>query len=168
MQSVLRLTFAVVLVMSGISGAQAQAVTDRVEFQHQAEAARKLIEKERRIVFAAEMNLGEPQREAFWKVYNEYAAELKVVDEARIKLLGDYARNFDNMSDEFAGEMLKNYFDQEKTRLKIRDKYRRRFQKVLTLTQVARFYQVENKLDAIYEFQLSSQIPLIEESGAGN
>ena len=52
---------------------------------------------------------------------------------------------------------------QERT-LKVRKSYLRKFRKVLPETKVARFFQVENKLDAITNFVLADQIPLIPEA----
>jgi hypothetical protein len=39
---------------------------------------------------------------------------------------------------------------------------------VLPTTKVARFYQVENKLDAILNFNLAAQIPLVQDAKAAD
>jgi hypothetical protein len=43
----------------------------------------------------------------------------------------------------------------------IRKRYVRKFRKVIPETKLARFYQIENKLDAITNFALARQIPLV-------
>jgi hypothetical protein len=45
--------------------------------------------------------------------------------------------------------------------LKLHKKYMRRFGKLLTPLELARFYQIENKLDAVVNVQLAQGIPLI-------
>jgi len=137
-----------------------------VDLKYEMEAARKLIEKERRVVIAGEMFLTESERQPFWNIYADYAAEMAELDKAYIDQVRLYAANFEQMNDAVAKELLESFFRIERDTLKVREKYRRRFARVLPVIKLARFFQVENKLDAIYDFQLSSQIPMIE--GARN
>ena len=65
------------------------------------------------------------------------------------------------MSNELADRMMADYFDIQSRTLKIRKGYLKKFKKVLPSVKVAKFYQVENKLDAVLDYQLASQIPMI-------
>ena len=143
--------------------AQQQQTPPSVDFKYEIEAARKLIEKERRVVIAGEMNLSDTERTPFWEIYTDYAAEMSEVSKDYADQITRYADNFDNMTDEVAEELLEGYFRVRRNRLKIREKYRKRYAKVLPVIKVARFYQAENKLDAVYDFQLASRIPMIAE-----
>ena len=49
----------------------------------------------------------------------------------------------------------------QKDVIKIRENYAKKFQQVLPAAKVARFYQIENKLDALVNFVLASEIPLM-------
>lgn len=144
-------------------GASAQQTAPSVPLRYEIEAARKLIDKERRVVIAGEMNLSDTERQPFWAIYSDYSAEMSEVGKDYASQIAQYAANIDNMTDEVAEDLLKSYFRVRRNQLKIREKYRRRYAKVLPIIKVARFYQVENKLDAIYDFQLASQIPLIKD-----
>jgi hypothetical protein len=157
-----RLLCALVLAFA-LPVAGAQQKPPSVEFKYEIEAARKLIDKERRVVIAGEMNLTDAERKEFWELYADYAAEMSEVSKDYANQITRYADNFDNMTDAVAKELLEGYFRVRRNRLKIREKYRRRYAKVLPVIKVARFYQVESKLDAVYDFQLASQIPLIED-----
>lgn len=139
----------------------------KLDLKYQVEAARKLMAKERRVVIAGEMNLSDSERRPFWDLYNEYAEEMRKIDMEQARQITLYAESYQNLSDETATELLNGYFAVQRDTLKIREKYRKRFSRVIPIIKVARFYQTENKLDAIYEFQLASQIPMIEEP-AGN
>ncbi len=44
--------------------------------------------------------------------------------------------------------------------LALRKKYSRRFAKVLPPTRVARFFQIERKLDAVANISMAEEIPL--------
>ena len=80
----------------------------------------------------------------------------------RIKVITDFAANVDNMTDDIAKQILKDFFKFETDRAKVRKRHARYFRKVLPEAKVARFYQIDNKLDAIINFSLAMQIPLIE------
>ncbi len=147
---------------------RAQMAEPEVDLKYQVEAARQLMDKERRIVFAAELLLTPEERDGFWPIYNEYAEEIGEVGNLRVQFITDYAANYDTMTNEKAEKLLTSYFDYNEKLLKTRRKYLRRYKKVLPATKVARFYQVENKLDAILNFNLASQIPLVQDAKPGS
>lgn len=132
------------------------------DFDAQMEAARKLMRTERRLVHATELDLTSEESKAFWPIYMEYAAKLRTVGDRKVNLIAEYGENFGNISDEFANWALKEAFDIESDFLKIQKKYLKEFKNALPITKVVRFYQIESKLDAVVDFQLASQIPLME------
>ena len=133
-----------------------------VGFDAQIEAARKLMRTERRLIHAAELNMTREEAKAFWPLYNEYSAELHKIGDRKVSLITEYGENFENITDEFANRALKESFDIESDFLKVREKYLKDFKRILPIGKVVRFYQIENKLDAVVDFQLASQIPLME------
>jgi hypothetical protein len=46
----------------------------------------------------------------------------------------------------------------------LKKKYARRFAKVMSPARVARFFQIERKLDAVQNLSIAEQIPLIDPS----
>jgi hypothetical protein len=58
--------------------------------------------------------------------------------------------------------MLKEFMAIQNEKTKVQSKYVDRFRKVLPARSVARFYQIENKLDAIVSYDLASEVPLAE------
>ena len=144
----------------------AQAPQPVVSLEGQVEAARKLMETERKLVIIGELTMTPAEAKEFWPVYNEYTAELREISDIRSQLIIDYAANYNNMTDDFATRMLDDYFDYSSQMLKTRQKYVRKFERVLPTIKVARLYQVENKLDAILNFNLAAQIPLLQEQPA--
>ena len=57
--------------------------------------------------------------------------------------------------------MIDDYLDIEADRIKVRKKYVRELGKVLPPKKLALFVQIENKLDAIVQVDLASEIPLV-------
>ena len=126
------------------------------------EAARTIIQTERKILIMREMTLTNEQAQAFWPLYDEYNAEVKKVEDLRIKVITDYAANYDAMTDAVAKKLLDESLKYEENRLKLKKSYVRKFRKILPETKVVRYFQLENKLDAIVNFKTASQIPLME------
>ena len=69
------------------------------------------------------MDFTDTQREAFWPVYREYEVELSKVGDARLALIKDYAKNFDEMTDVKAGKLIKSWFKLQEERTALKKKW---------------------------------------------
>ena len=116
---------------------------------------------ERKLVIAGELVLTPEESKAFWPVYNEYLEKRRVIGDDEVRLITEFADNYENMSDDMADRMLKESLDIRSRALKLQQQYVRRFKKVLPSIKVAKLYQVESKLDAVMDYQLASTIPMI-------
>lgn len=126
------------------------------------EEARAVMARDRKVLIREALGLSPSEDQVFWTPYREYTEAMEEVNNLRVKVITDYAANAENMSDKVAKDLLKDYFKYEKERAKVREKYSSDFRKVIPEAKVARFYQIDNKLDAIINFALAMQIPLIE------
>jgi hypothetical protein len=133
----------------------AQSQADEIEL------TREMVQTERKAIVAENMQFSEAESNGFWPVYNEYVAEVRKVNDRRAKLIVDFARAYENLTDTQAEAFLKESIDIDKAELKVKESFLPKFNKVLTSKKVARFYQIENKLDAIIEFGIASEIPLV-------
>jgi len=152
------------LCVLGWGSAIGQSTEPLVSLENELEAARKLMSTERKLVIAGELFLTRDESKAFWPVYNEYAAAMRTIGDAKLKLITDYADNFDKITPEFAERLLEESFDIESRFAKTRRSYVRKFKKVLPVIKVVRLYQIENKLNAVLNFQLAAKIPLVQEA----
>jgi hypothetical protein len=66
------------------------------------------------------------------------------------------------MTDDGAAKLLKEFMSIQGDRLKLQESYLPKFQKVLPAVKVARFYQIENKIRAVVDYDVASEIPLIK------
>ncbi len=132
-----------------------QSTTDAIEL------TRVLIQAERQAIVAQTMQLTETEGDAFWSIYRQYRGELAQVGDRWLKLIKSYAENYENLSDELAEHILKEHFNIERAGLEIKAKYIPRFKEVLSPVKVARFYQVENTLDAVVKYDIAEAVPLI-------
>jgi hypothetical protein len=57
---------------------------------------------------------------------------------------------------------MREYLAVEKERVKLKESYMKKFEKVLSPKKVMRYLQVENKLEAMAKYELSKGIPLAQ------
>ena len=125
------------------------------------EMVRSMAALERRAVIAEALQLKGEESTKFWLIYDDYAADKKRVNDRLVKIITDYAANFESLSDELATSLVDDHMDLQSDLLKVRGKYLRKFDRVLAPKTLARFYQVENKLDAVANVLMAQEIPLI-------
>ena len=150
---------ALALAFSGPALAQVNPAVD--EFNLAVEDARTILQAEHKLVVSLNLGLTAAEAEAFWPVYDRYAADLDKAGDRRIRLITDFAEAYGNLGDETAKSLVADMLRYQKDVIGIRQNYAKKFQKVLPAPKVARFYQIENKLDALVNFVLASEIPLV-------
>lgn len=123
---------------------------------------RDAIRAERKVLVAENMQLTESEAKAFWPVYDEYEKEMKVVGDRMVELVQNYATTHNVMTDDTAGKLLDKMLSIQSDRVKLQQTYLPKFKKVLPLTKVARFYQIENKIRAVVRYDLATGVPLVE------
>jgi len=123
---------------------------------------RDAIRAQKKVLIADNMQLTEAEATAFWPVYEEYQNAMKPLVDRTVKMIQDYAANYETMTDEAAGALLKEYMGIQKEQVKIKETYLPKFQKVLPMKKVARYYQIENKVRAVVDYDLADQIPLVK------
>ena len=124
------------------------------------QAARAELQADRTKLVAANLQLTDAEAAKFWPLYEEFRAKQNRLDDRALSIIDDYAKNYDNLSDEKAKELIKGSLDLEKDRLDLRRSYLGKFEKVLPWKKVARYYQIERKLDAAIQYEGAQAIPL--------
>jgi hypothetical protein len=61
---------------------------------------------------------------------------------------------------------MRDYLAAEADRLKVRRDYIDEFAKVVPGLTVARFYQIENKIDAVVRYDLAATIPVVQQASS--
>jgi len=121
---------------------------------------RASIQLRRQTIVTSVMDLTPTESQAFWPLYREYRVEMSKVGDRVSKLLVDYAAQYDTLSDDQAKKIMKEWLSIEKAKMDVKGKYVSRFQKILPARKVMRFFQADNKLDAVLQSQLASVVPL--------
>lgn len=126
------------------------------------EILREKVRADKKLVVAANMDLTDAEAKGFWPIYQEYQADLAKANEKIGKLIGEYAESYQSMTDQTAKKLLDRSLVLEKERLALRTYYLPKFQKVLPAIKLARYYQIENKIQAILQYGLAANIPLVK------
>jgi len=136
------------------ASAFAQSDTDVLE------AARTQIQADRKAVVAKAMGLTDEQGAKFWPVYNEYRESMSKVDDKLFQLANNYFQNTDKITDEQSQSMLSQWMNLNAEKVNVKKSYVKKFSKAIPSNKVIRFYQVENKMDAVINYELAASIPL--------
>ena len=123
---------------------------------------RSLMGGERDTLVTRFMGLNGEENRAFWPVYQDYRGRMSKLGDRMFKLISDYAENRENLSDRMALRMVDQFLKIEESRLKLKKKYVKEFKKVLPPKKVVRFFHLDNKLDAMFNYNLAGSIPLVK------
>lgn len=122
------------------------------------------IRANRKALIAVNLNLTPEQDQKFWPLYDQYQKEMNVVGDRMGAIVKEYIESFQTISDEKALQLSTDYLDAEAERIKIKRNYIGEFAKILPGRTVARFYQLENKMDAVIRYDLASTIPVVDDA----
>ncbi len=117
---------------------------------------------ERKAIVTKNVELSPQESAAFWRVYDEYRTAMQQVEEKRLRLIQRFAEEYQKLTDEQALAMLDDYFGFREAKVNLQKAYVARFGKVLPGRKVARYYQVENLIDTMVDYDLTRAIPLIK------
>lgn len=122
--------------------------------------AKKAIEK--KVVVLTNMGLEGETKEKFGTLYDEYQGKLMKQRMSEIELIGNYAKNYNNLSDENANKIITQWITVEEAQMVLKKEYMAKFKKVMSSADVIRYFQIENRLELISELQTANFIPLAQ------
>jgi hypothetical protein len=125
------------------------------------EIVKEKIRTDKKLLVATNMQLTESEANAFWPVYEAYQVELGKLRDREIKLIEQFSASYETMSDDVAKNLLDDSLSIDSDHQKLRQSYLAKFRGVLKDTKVARYYQLESKIDAVMEYELARRIPLV-------
>jgi cobalamin biosynthesis Mg chelatase CobN len=122
---------------------------------------REKLRADKKLLVAQNMQMTEAEAAAFWPVYDAFQADLAKLSDNAVTLVTYYGNNYRSMSDTAATRMLDQFIAIERDRAALLQSYRPKFGAVLPPLKVARYYQIENKIRAILNYELAKGIPLM-------
>ena len=146
---------AVAALLGLAAAAPAQTVKETLEVTRQA------IESQRRVLVSGAIPLTDAEADAFWPLYDDYEKERRPLDESANQLMADFLASAASLTDAQAKAMVEKALEIDAGKLRVRQAWLGRMLKAIPPRKVARFYQIDNKLDSVVRADLAKQIPLV-------
>ncbi len=125
------------------------------------ELSRDVLQAQRKLVVSQNMTLTESEGTAFWPVFDAYAAEQRKLNDRLVVLIESFLTDYDTLTDDRARTLLDESLSIREGRAKLRRDYLKRFEKTLPGKKLARFYQIDNKIDTLLDIEIAKTMPLV-------
>ena len=120
------------------------------------------VRADKKLFVAENMQLTESEAKNFWPIYEQYQDELFLLRARTARLIMTYGDNYEKMTNATAKTLMDELMAIETMGPKLRQTYLPKFRKALPEVKVVRYYQIENKIQAVLYFDLARKIPLMK------
>lgn len=132
------------------------------EAQRNVNISRKMVDDKRNTQIAMFMSFSQEEKEKFWPLYREYREAMASVGDKRLAVIVDYANNVDRMTDPLAKQLLDRSFKVDKEFIQTKERYVKKFRRILPDIKVVRLMQLENRMDIAVDMKVAEGIPLMK------
>ena len=132
------------------------------EAQRNVNISRKMVDDKRNTQIAIFMSFSQEEKEKFWPLYREYREAMAGVGDKRLAVIVDYANNVDRMTDPLAKQLLDRSFKVDKEFIQTKERYVKKFRRILPDIKVVRLMQLENRMDIAVDMKVAEGIPLMK------
>jgi hypothetical protein len=147
----------------GSTNQDTSATTDReLNLRAYTELLRADVKAKRVAIITEIMQFNDSEAAAFWPLFRDYDYELSKIGDAKLQLITDYIKNYDDITNEKADELATGAFALEAQRAELKKKYFDIMKKALSARTAARFFQVENQMQQVIDLQISSNLPALQ------
>ncbi len=125
---------------------------------------RDKIKADKKLVVAANMELTESEAKGFWPIYDQYQKDLQKINRRIVTVLESYADDYraKSLTDAKAKKLIDEALAIERAEAELKSTYAPKLSKVLPVTKVARYLQIENKIRAVVKYDIASGVPLVK------
>lgn len=123
---------------------------------------RSAVEAERKELIATNLELSQEHRDVFWPLYLEYRVAVDKIGDDEVEFYERFFSSYETLTDSEALALLDEHFDFQRRHLDVQKTHSQKMRAALPGKIVARFFQIENKMDIIVEYELAGEIPLIK------
>jgi len=157
------LFFGAVVIASVASTQQNSSSQSReLNFREYTALLRADIKSQRTAIITQLMEFNEDEAAGFWPIFKQYDAELTKIGDSRLNLIEDYAKHFDNLTNEKADELMGKAFGLEAERAMLKKRYFDKMKAAISATQAAKFFQIENQMQYLIDLQISAELPTVQ------
>jgi hypothetical protein len=118
--------------------------------------------QDRRRLVADNLQLTALEAHEFWPLYEQFEKDMFVLTGKRSAIITKFGENHESMTDAMAKEIMLERLDIEDEISRLIRVYLPRFEKVLTVKNLARYYQIESKIRTAVDAGIEEALPLIK------
>ena len=108
------------------------------------------------------MNFTDAEDQAFWPIYRQYETELARLNDERLQNIETYAKNYTNLSDAVANDLVTKALDLEARRAALKQKLFLQLKGAMSPKTAARAMQVESQILLLLDLQVAASLPIAE------
>jgi hypothetical protein len=124
---------------------------------------RENVRQDKAEIMGAIMALSAADAAKFWPIYSEYDAQLTKLNDQRVENIKQYARDYEQMTNEEADQLVQKSTIYQKDRAELLVRTYEKVKQALGAITAARFAQVEHQLLLIIDLQIASSLPVVEQ-----
>lgn len=125
------------------------------------EVVRANMQADRATMITQSMNFSDKEGAAFWPIYRKYEYERSMVGDRRVAVIKAYAAKYSTLSDAEAKGMAERMFDCDARLAALKKKYFKQFNAVLPALTLAKFFQLEHRMDLVMDLKVDASLPAL-------
>jgi hypothetical protein len=149
------------LLATNITALAQTETSNGVDVETDVALLRRNLRAEKKQLLALNLSLTEAEATKFWPVYDQYAAEMAKHNDEFYALIKEYAAKQKTLTDAEAASIIKRWAAIQVELSQTRQRFIPLVEKVVTGRKAALFFQIDRRLYALMDLQISSQIPLL-------
>jgi hypothetical protein len=154
---------AATLVGASVGLTQEESFDSReLNFREYVTLLRSDVKAQRKDIVTQLMQFSDSDAAKFWPIFEQYDGELAKIGEGRVQLIVDYARNYENLTNDQADALMSKAFELEAQRAQLKKKYFDKMKVVVSATQATKFFLIENQMQHIVDLQISAELPVVK------
>jgi hypothetical protein len=143
------------------TNATATSDAEKKNIQAYINLMRENVRQDKAEIMGAIMVLSAADAAKFWPIYSEYDAQLTKLNDQRVDNIKQYARDYAQMTDEEADQLVQKSMTYQKARAELLVQTYEKVKQALGAVTAARFAQVEHQLLLIIDLQIASSLPVV-------
>ena len=152
----MKTSYFIVLLSLVFAGLSAQSAKEEVDFMQ------SVFGMEKKALVAEFVKPNDAQKDAFWQLYDEYEVARKELGKKRIDLLLQFEEHFESLSNDLAGELLKESLALAKKNDKLLASYVKKVEKATSPVTAMQFHQIEMYILSEIRVAIASGLPFPE------
>jgi glutamyl/glutaminyl-tRNA synthetase len=121
---------------------------------------RREVRQEKAEIMGATMALSAQDAAKFWPIYSAYDQGLAKLNDQRLANIKEYAKNYEQLSDEEADKLVQKWMGYQKQRAELFAQTYEKVKQALGGVIAARFAMVEHQILAIIDLQIAEALPI--------